>query len=126
VRRRAIRRGVGEALADREEGGVRVRFGGGEGRERVAVDTVLAEQLDLVDDQTALGERARLVDAQDVDASEHLDRGQLLNQHATFRQPDDADSERHARQEHRPSGTIATVPATAPRSAPRTLEFERN
>ena len=93
-------RGVGEALADREEGGVRVGFGGGERRERVAVHTVLAEQLDLVDDQTALGERARLVDAQDVDAREHLDRRQLLHQHATLGQPDDADRERHARQEH--------------------------
>ena len=85
-------RGVGEALADREEGGVRVGFGGGERRERVPVHTVLAEQLDLVDDQTALGERARLVDAQDVDAREHLDRRQLLDQHATLGQPDDADS----------------------------------
>ena len=76
--------GVGEALADREQGGVRVGFGGGERGERVAVRPVLAEQLDLVDDESALGERAGLVDAQDVDAREHLDRRQLLHQHAAL------------------------------------------
>ena len=48
------------------------------GRDRIAV---VVEALDAVERDRALGERAGLVEAHDVDARQALDRGELLHEH---------------------------------------------
>ena len=105
---------VGEALADRAEGGVRVRVGGRQRGERLPVRPVPAEELDLVDDEPALGERSGLVDAQHVHARERLDGRQLLHQHPPPCEPNHAHRERHARQQNETLGDHRDGPGHGP------------
>ena len=103
----------------------RPRWRCGSGRRRArrappAGEPVVAavEGLELVEHDLALGERARLVEAHDVDPGEALDRGQLLHQHL---RGGPASPPRRTKamlvSSTRPSGTIATTPATVERSA---------
>ena len=73
---------MGEAVGERIERGVAVRVVGertqrGAIRQRRAVE----QRLELVEHDLALGERARLVEADHVDAGEPLDRRELLHEH---------------------------------------------
>ena len=56
----------------------------------------------MVEGDRAIGEGARLVAADDVDASQTLDCGQLLHQHLAPRQGDSGDREGDAGQQHQP------------------------
>ena len=99
--------GVGAHLADGEQAGVRSRLGrreGAEGVQHPAVGALATGPLDAGHLQDALGEGAGLVDADDVDAGEHLHGRQLLHEGATPSQPDHADGEGHAGEQHQPLG----------------------
>ena len=56
--------------------------------------------MDLVEDDVALGERPGLVEADDVDAGEPLDGGQLLHEHLPPGELHGSDGEGDARHEH--------------------------
>ncbi len=56
----------------------------------------------MVEGDRAIGEGSCLVAADDVDASQTLDRGQLLHQHLAPRQGDGGDREGDAGQQHQP------------------------
>ncbi len=106
-RRSSVHRGV---AADRGDGPQARRSGWVGGRERTeGVDHVVAGRravgpLDAGDDEGALGERAGLVEADDVDAGQHLDRRQLLHQHLPPAEAGDADGEGDAREQHEALG----------------------
>ena len=91
-----------EALGDGGHRRVRVRVGGGEPRQGRLVGCAGVQSLDLLDREATLGERAGLVDAEDVHARETLHRGELLREHATAGQADHAHGERDAREQDEP------------------------
>ena len=62
------------------------------------------QRLDRGERQAALGDRPGLVGAQHVDAGQHLDRRQLLHEAALLAQPDHADGEGHAGEQHESLG----------------------
>ena len=78
-----------------------------------------SRRLDALDREPALGERAGLVDAQHVDAREPLDGGSSCT--STRRRASRMTATANASDvsSTSPSGTIATVPATAPDTAGR-------
>ena len=61
---------------------------------------VARDNLDAAHADTAGGERTRLIEAQAVHTREHLDGGELLDEHTAARQRCRADREVHGRQEH--------------------------
>ncbi len=65
------------------------------------------EHLEPIEHDVALGERARLVETDDVDPREALDRGELLHEHVAAGERDRGDPEREARQEHEAFGNHA-------------------
>ena len=93
----------GERRAQRRGGRVAVLVGR-EGAERVVDRRSRVEGLDPVVGDRAFGERPGLVEADDVDAGEALDRGQLLHEHVAAGQRDCRDREREARQQHQALG----------------------
>ena len=60
-----------------------------------------------VEHDVALGERARLVEADDVDPGQPLDRGQLLHEHLAAGQRHRGDAEREAREQDEALGDHA-------------------
>ena len=62
------------------------------------------KELEAVEDDVALGERARLVEADDVDPGQPLDRGQLLHQHPAASQRHRGDAEGQAREQDQALG----------------------
>ena len=62
------------------------------------------DDLHIGEGEHALGDRAGLVDAQHVDAGEHLDRGKLLHEAPVSGEPNHADGEGDARQQHQTFG----------------------
>ena len=76
----------------------------------VFVDARLArgvEHLEPIEHDVALGEGARLVETDDVDPGQALDRGQLLHEHVAAGERDRGDPEREARQQHQALGDHA-------------------
>ena len=73
------------------------RFAGGQGRPPGAGRV---EQLDSGEAHAALGERAGLVQADDVHPGQALDRGQFLHEAVALPEPHHADREGHRRQQH--------------------------
>ncbi len=76
------------------------REGGAGGAQLLFRD--LGQRDEAVGLHTALGERARLVEAQHVDARERLNRVQILHERLVTREPQHADGQHDARQEHQP------------------------
>ena len=68
------------------------------------VGRVATERLDAVEDDRALGERAGLVEAHDVDARQPLDRRELLHQHLAAGEDDRRHAERDRGEQHQPLG----------------------
>ena len=68
--------------------------------ERLFWHSVGNQRLDAGQDKVGLGDRSRLVEAHHVHPCEALDGGQLLNEHVSTAEANDADRKGHARQEH--------------------------
>ena len=117
--------GRGERLAQRVHRRVAVVVVG-ERAERVGHGIVGRDLVHLLEPDRALGERARLVEQDDVDAGEALDRGQLLHEHLAARERDRGDAEREARQQHEPFGHHRDDPGddSRDRGAVRVLHVE--
>ena len=82
--------------------------------------SLAVERLDRLHRELALGEGSRLVDAEHVDAREALDGRQLLHEHrCRCASRTTATANASDINSTSPSGTIATVPATAPDTASR-------
>ncbi len=92
---------IGVAGAQRQCGRVGVLVGS-ERAER-AVDLrglgITVDELEGIEDDLALREGPRLVEAHDVDTRQAFDRGELLDQHLAARQRDRRDREGHAREQ---------------------------
>ena len=92
---------------DRPQARVRAFVGGREradGVEHLVVGRRAVRSFEAGDLEGALGERAGLVDADDVDPGEHLHRGQLLHQGPPARQARRPDREGDAREQHQALG----------------------
>ena len=68
------------------------------------VGVAVAERFDCFEGDVAAGERSGLVEADDVDPGQGLDGRQLLDQRSTTAEPDDADREGDAGQQHQSFG----------------------
>lgn len=95
------------------------------GAERVGHGQRVVEHHDLLHGHAGLGERAGLVDADDVDPRERLDRGHVLDKRLLLREADDRHGHGGAREEHEPSGTIVMTPGTVPAIEAQSPSFAR-
>jgi hypothetical protein len=102
-----VERRFGVAVGERLLGGIRVRVRPRDRGERV-VDrgrvVLVGDAFDAVDHHRAFGDGAGLVEADHVDPGEDLDRRELLHEGSTLGEANDADRERHAREQHQALG----------------------
>ena len=91
--------GCRERLAQRIHGGVAIVVGG-ERAQRLGHRIVGRDLADVLKPDHSLGERAGLVEQDDVDPGQSLDRRELLYEHVPARERDGGDAECQARQQN--------------------------